>query len=102
MASIPWDMSKGNLDLDDLYLRTNSPLGVLPHELPPLSGPVSSKSGLGRGKPGAPNVDQEEGGAALWGAFVRDRVLVETTSPRSHSVFRDALLALLWAVPSAP
>ena len=33
MASIPWDMSKGNLD--DLYLRTNGLRGVLPHELPP-------------------------------------------------------------------
>ena len=43
MASIPWDMSKGNLD--HLYLRTNSLRGVLPHELPPLSGPESGKSG---------------------------------------------------------
>ena len=40
MASIPWDMSKGNLD--DLYLRTNSLRGVLPHELPPLSGRETS------------------------------------------------------------
>ena len=43
MASIPWDMSKGNLD--DLYLRTNGLRGVLPHELPPLAGPDSGKSG---------------------------------------------------------
>ena len=43
MASIPWDMSKGNLD--DLYLRTNGLRGVLPHELPPLAGPGSGKSG---------------------------------------------------------
>ena len=48
MASNPWDMSKGNLD--DLYLRTNGLRGVLPHELPPLSGPDSGKSGpLSRG-----------------------------------------------------
>ena len=43
MASIPWDMSKGNLD--DLYLRASGLRGVLPHELPPLSGPDSGKSG---------------------------------------------------------
>ena len=43
MASIPWDMSKGNLDC--LYMRTKGLRCVLPHELPPLSGPERGKSG---------------------------------------------------------
>ena len=43
MASIPWDMSKGNLD--DLYLRTNGLRGVLPHELRPLLGLTAANLG---------------------------------------------------------
>ena len=38
-------------------------------------------------------MDEKKEARPVLGGFVRDRALVETTSPRSHSVFRDALLA---------